>query len=260
MLQTDRFVLQNPQKHRFLQPDCPVYVHCTRQSEDRRSGARLLQVRMVNCGTGKVETVVFDVEGLTAWGEVCFCLPALVMTGCRAEKGRAFGEDKVLSLRGNKAPQLRITVRQVIFADGMSWKWLPSHCLTTAEEAGWIVCGCGMPNAPERDRCVFCGAARKTEPVDTCKTEDLPVIDFNTDAYVPLPVPEPEPETRPEPILRSRPPVPEAPPVTLTYEEEEEEDDEGVPVWLAVLLCVFGTLALLALLAFGAFFLHQYIL
>lgn len=255
MLQTDRFLLLKNQKHLFLQPDCPVYVHCTQQSEDRRSGAKLVQLRMVNCGQGTVETVVFDLEGLTPWGEVCFCLPALVMTGCKAKSGMAFGDDRVFSLRGNKADHLRVTVRQVIFTDGMCWKFMPSHRITTVQEAGWLPCSCGMPNPQERASCIFCGAALQNPRKELQKTDELPVIDYNTDAYMPPS----EPEPKPAPILRSRLPVPE-PPVFEIADEEEDEESEGVPVWLSVLLCVFGTLALLALLAFGAFFLHQYIL
>ena len=269
MLQTDRFLMQNTQQHGFLQPDSPVYVHCTRQCEDRRSGAKLLQLRMVNCAEDTVETVVFDVEGLTAWNEVSFSLPALVMTGCRAECGKIFGEDKVFSLKGHRAARLRITVRQVIFSNGMVWKLQPSHSITTVQEAGWEVCNCGLPYPKERVRCMLCGAVLKAEPAEEAGTvQGAPqaAMDPNENGYIPTPVPEPktEPESKPEPIVRSRPPMPAVRPEETFPEfdedDEEEDEDEGVPIWLSVLLCVFGTLALLALLAFGAFFLHQYIL
>ena len=270
MLQTDRFQLQKTVKHPYLQPDCPVYVYCTRQSEDRRSGARLVQIRMVNCGVGSVGTVVFDIEGLTPWGEVCFSLPALVMTGCKAAHGKVFGDDKVFSLKGNRASKLRVIVRQVIFADGMSWKCQSSHSLTTVEEAGWKICNCGMPNPPLREFCVFCGAALlKKAQIDLLKTQDIPVINFDTEPICAAPLTVAEPEPQPNPLVDSRV-QPAKPPAwdferyedssPQDFDDEDEEDEESVPVWLAVLLCVFGTLALLALLAFAAFFLHQYIL
>ena len=264
MLQTDRFQLQSTQKHSFLQPDCPVYVHCTRQCEDRRSGAKLLQLRLVNCAADTVETVVFDVEGMSPWGEVCFCLPALVMTGCKAAGGKIFGENRVFSLKGNRASQLRITVRQVIFANGMAWKLQPSHKITTVEEAGWEVCSCGLPHPKERVRCAFCGSLLKKESVEVFEKtpepapENIACEPASTSA--PEPVCESAPEVKPEPVVRSKPPVFPAEPIFAELDEDEEDDEDGVPIWLSVLLCVFGTLAILALLAFGAFFLHQYIL
>ena len=248
MLQTDRFALQGIQRHPFLQPDCPVYVHCTRQSEERTSGARFLQLRMVNCGQSSVETVIFDVEGRNSLGETSFVQRGLVMTGCHAEPGKIFGEGRVFALNRQFVRGFCITVRQVIFADGMSWKMLPTHKLTTAAEAGWTVCQCGMPNPPQSSNCKF------------CKTKLMEDVAETKEEAVETALPIPQMEVRPTPAVRREAPLPVQQELWQDWEDEEEEEDEGVPIWLSVLLCVFGTLALLALLAFGAFFLHQYIL
>lgn len=245
MLQTDRFVRREAQQHLFLQPESPVYVHCTRQSQDRRSGARFLQLRMVSCGEKTVETVVFDLEGLDVNGEPVCVLRGLMMTECKAEAGKIFGENRVFALPRQNFHSLRVTVRQVTFADGMSWKMLPRHAITTVAEAGWKLCHCGMPNPPERGFCRFCGERLSFEDMEITLPIELP----------------PETFQRPAPIVRREMPTP-VPEQEIWYEEPEvdEEEDEGVPVWLSVLLCVFGSLAILALLAFGAFFLWQYIL
>lgn len=246
MLQTDRFVLHESQRHLFLQPESPVYVYCTRQSEEHRSGAGFLQLRLVNCGEKSVETVVFDLEGLDACGESVCALRGLVMAECKAAAGKIFGEDRVFALPRRSFHSLRVTVRLVTFADGMCWKMLPDHEITTVQEAGWKVCRCGLPNPSGRGHCRLCGERLNSEDMEITMPSELP----------------PELLQQPAPIVRREMPAP-SPEQEVWYEEpakEEEDEDEGVPIWLSVLLCVFGSLAILALLAFAAFFLWQYIL
>lgn len=250
MVSTDRFIAHELQRHGYLQPECPAYVHCTRQSEEPRSGARFLQLRLVNRGEDTIETVVFDLEGLDACGEVCYIRQGLVMAKCLARPGEIFGEERLFTLERRKAAAFRITVERVVFSGGMIWRRLPHHRLTTIQEAGWKLCDCGMPNPEESKSCLLCGkelALREDE--ETPETEALfPQIRISA-----------TPE-RPAPILRRELPHREMPFQTEEGDEDEEDEEEGVPGWLAVLLCVFGSLAILAVLAFVAFCLYRYMM
>ncbi len=236
---TDRFTTQAPQLQKELQPDCPVYVHCTRLSREKRSGREFIQLRLVNCSEKQVNTVSFVIRALDADGGLLAAQGELVLADCKARPGRIFGEEKLFTLQLPTAKSLRIEIKRVAFADGMLWRSGPEAEFRTPEELGWKKCSCGLPNAPERIRCPLCGRELLEK-----KEEEEPLFSL------------PEPVIRrPAPIIRREMPLQTAP----SYEEEEEEE-EGVPVWLKVLLCICGGLAVLAMLGFAAFCLQTYIL
>ena len=63
MIPTDRFLPLAMQRRKEFQPECPVYVHCSRRSMERESGTVLLQVRLFNCGEREIRTVFLNLCG-----------------------------------------------------------------------------------------------------------------------------------------------------------------------------------------------------
>ena len=242
MIPAARFTLLGTQEQEILQPECPVYVHCTRRSVERESGTPFLQVRMVNRADRPVGTVYLLVEGLDALGQVRYTLRELALTGLHARPRAVFGEERMLVLPAQEAASVRVTVERVVFEDGTLWRRLPEHRLTTLAESGWRRCACSMPNPPESERCLLCGRplAPQPEAPQEAPREVLPVW-------------EPEPvRERPAPIVRDF--TPAYPPEL--YEAAEER---SAPRVLVVLLCIFGGAAVLAAAVFLTFCLLRYL-
>lgn len=236
MIPTDRFVPLALERRTVFQPECPVYVHCIRRSVERRGGAVLLQVRMVNCGEREVRTVFLRVEGLDAFGKSVYRIDELPVTNCAAAPRSIFGEERMLVLPRTEVERLRVTVERVIFADGTHWRRLPSHRLCTPQEAGYAECACGLPNPPQRERCMLCGSeltppARMQQPVHIASAAS----------------------EKPAPILRN-----DTPRVALLVEEDEAQDTQELPRRELVLLYLFGGVAFLAVIAFLTFCLIHY--
>lgn len=242
MIPAGRFTLLGTQEQTVLQPECPVYVHCTRRSIERESGTPFLQVRMVNRADRPVGTVYLLVEGLDALGQVRYTLRELALTGLHARPRAVFGEERMLVLPAQEAVSVRVLVERVVFEGGTLWRRLPEHRLTTLAESGWRRCACSMPNPPERERCLLCGRPL-APPRETPQEAPREV----------LPVWEPEPvRERPAPIVRD---------FTPTYPEElyDEAEERSAPRVLVVLLCIFGGAAVLAAAAFLTFCLLKYL-
>lgn len=242
MIPAARFTLLGTQEQEILQPECPVYVHCTRRSVERESGTPFLQVRMVNRADRPVGTVYLLVEGLDALGQVRYTLRELALTGLHARPRAVFGEERMLVLPAQEAASVRVLVERVVFEGGTLWRRLPEHRLTTLAESGWRRCACSMPNPPERERCLLCG--RPLAPPQETPQEAPREV---------LPVWEPEPvRERPAPIVRD---------FTPTYPEElyDEAEKRSAPRVLVVLLCIFGGAAVLAAAAFLTFCLLKYL-
>ncbi len=240
---TDRFISQAPRRQMELQPDCPVYVHCTCLSREKRSGAEFVQLRLVNCSDKQVSTVSFAIEALDAFGQVSAVQGELVLADCKAQPGGIFGEDKIFALQLPGRERLRVVIKRVAFADGMLWRGQPESQLLSPRELGWTLCSCGLPNGPERKICPLCGRTTVQEEAE--------------EEFFSIPIP--EPIVRPAPIVRRELPV-QLRPDFEEEEDEEDEEDESVPAWLSVLLCIFGALAILAVLGFVAFYLQNYVL
>lgn len=230
MIPTDRFLPLAMQRRQEFQPECPVYVHCSRRSIERESGAVFLQVRLFHCGEREIRTVFLNVEGLDMFGKTCYRICELPMTNCAAKPQSIFGEEHMFALPRTEVECLRVTVERVIFADGTRWRRLPTHRLCTPQEAGSVECACGFPNPPLRERCMACGNVLSADP--------------------------PQPLTaaaeKPAPILRSFTPE------IASFAEEEEQDAWETPRWERVLLWIFGGAAILAVIAFVTFCLTQY--
>ena len=177
MIPAGRFTLLGTQEQNVLQPECPVYVHCTRRSIERESGTPFLQVRMVNRADRPVGTVYLLVEGLDALGQVRYTLRELALTGLHARPRAVFGEERMLVLPAQEAASVRVLVERVVFEGGTLWRRLPEHRLTTLAESGWRRCACSMPNPPERGRCLLCGRplAPPQETPQEAPREVLPV-------------------------------------------------------------------------------------
>lgn len=236
MVPTTRFSYEKEQRHDYIQPECPVYVHCTRQCTDLPSGMRFLQLRMVNRGEHTVKTVMFCIEGVDDGGEVCYTLRGLVMGGCNAPPQSVFGEGRLFVLR-QTAQHIRIRIEQVVFVDGMSWRRQSGQKLLQIEKSDWKRCPCSMPNAPENEQCVLCG--KRFDPPEQRHGEESPAM--HGEQVVP---PQPICRERPKPIVRENNFVADKP-------NDEEDEGERVPVWLVVLLAILGAFALTALLYFG---------
>ena len=157
MIPAARFAPLGTQEQEILQPECPVYVHCTRRSIERESGTPFLQVRMVNRADRPVGTVYLRIEGLDASGQVRYTLRELALTGLHAAPRAVFGEERMLVLPAQEAVSVRVLVERVVFADGTLWRRAPEHRLTTLAESGWRRCVCSMPNPPQSASCLLCG-------------------------------------------------------------------------------------------------------
>ena len=243
MIPAARFAPLGTQEQEILQPECPVYVHCTRRSVERESGTPFLQVRMVNRADRPVGTVYLRIEGLDASGQVRYTLRELALTGLHAAPRAVFGEERMLVLPAQEAASVRVLVERVVFEGGTLWRRLPEHRLTTLAESGWRRCACSMPNPPESARCLLCG--RPLAPPQRELPPEAPQEVF--------PVWEPEPAPmRPAPIVRD---------FTPTYPEElyEAAEERSAPRVLVVLLCIFGGAAVLAAAAFLTFCLLKYL-
>ncbi len=236
MIPAERFALLDMQRQTLLQPDCPVYVHCTRRSVARDSGDVFLQVRMVNCAEREISTVFLCVEGLDFCGQVCYQVRELPIADCAAAPHRVFGENRLLVLPQTKIASLQVTVERVIFADGTRWRRQPEQRLCSAGEAGRFVCACGLPNPPQRERCLLCGRTLVREAL-------------SEEALAPPAQPALE---RPAPIVR------DFTPHAVWGEDSFEEEDARMPRWQIAVLCAFGGAAILAAIAFLAFCLMRY--
>lgn len=247
MIPAARFAPLGTQEQEILQPECPVYVHCTRRSVERESGTPFLQVRMVNRADRPVGTVYLRIEGLDASGQVRYTLRELALTGLHAAPRAVFGEERMLVLPAQEAVSVRVLVERVVFADGTLWRRLPEHRLTTLAESGWRRCVCSMPNPPQSASCLLCG--RPLAPPQ----RELPQETPQEAPQELLPVWQPEPVwERPAPIVRD---------FTPAYPQElyEEAEERAAPRVLVVLLCIFGGAAVLAAAAFLTFCLLNYL-
>ena len=177
MITMSRFVMQNVQRHELLQPQCPVYLHCSRICSDPRSGASFAQLRLVNRSDWAIRTVLVSIECLNADGRICDTLRERFLVNCNALPHSVFGEEQLLALSHEPIEALRVTIERVLFSDGLSWRRLPEQRIVTVQEAGWRRCSCAMPNPPEASGCLLCG-----KPLD----ESRPPI------AVEAPFPEPE--------------------------------------------------------------------
>ena len=235
MIPTDRFLTLAPQRQFVFQPESPVYVHCTRRSIERDSGAVFLQVRMVNCGQREISTVFLSVEGFDAFGKTVYRVPELPLTNCAAAPCGIFGEDRMLVLPRTEVERLRVSVERAVFADGTRWRRLPSHRLCMPQEVGYLQCSCGFPNPPQRAFCLLCGSKLSAAHCEPQESEMQPLAG-----------------EKPAPILRSFTPG------IVSFAEEEAQDAWETPRWERVLLWIFGGAAILAVIAFVIFCLAQY--
>ena len=120
MIPAARFAPLGTQEQEILQPECPVYVHCTRRSVERESGTPFLQVRMVNRADRPVGTVYLRIEGLDASGQVRYTLRELALTGLHAAPRAVFGEERMLVLPRKKPvmPQTCIAATPIRILSG----------------------------------------------------------------------------------------------------------------------------------------------
>ncbi len=156
MREEDRFVYYPMHKPEQIQPDCPVYVYGYGLAVQRSSGAAFVQVRLVNRSEEPVNSVFLRISGKTASGEVLYELGYVPLVHCRGGAHRDFGEEQVLFLPQGDVHSLDVRVEDVLFEDGMIWRRQSGHRLLSAEEAGWILCSCGMKNPGEAEYCAYC--------------------------------------------------------------------------------------------------------
>lgn len=241
----DRFAMMQTQKQPELQPECPIYVHCTRRCRDRASGSMFLQVRLVNRSDSVVNTVILQVEGLNSGGGVVYTMQELILADCDARPRGIFGENKILAIDRTPVERVRVTVERVVFSSGVIWRRMPEQRLVSEEASRWKTCKCGMRNPPQQKNCELCGrafvqAVQRLDQMPSPAEEDFPEIRV---PYIPMQPPE-APAFFPEETF-----VPPAEPV------EPEEESAG---WLVVLLCVLGVVALAAAAAFLTYCVVQY--
>lgn len=241
----DRFALMQTQKQPELQPDCPIYIHCTRRCRDKASGAVFLQVRMVNRSDSLVETVILRGEGLDAQGETVYTMKELILANCNAQPRSIFGENKILAIDPAPVERVRMTVERVIFSSGMIWRRMPGQGLVPGEKTLWKTCKCGMRNPPKQAHCELCGRAF---------VQPVPGLD-----HMPSPGEEDFPEI--PPISLTRPPEScqgpgSLPPAAVLSPDQtgEEKGRRG----LRVLLYILTAMALLSLVALIAWCIVQY--
>lgn len=219
MVQCDRFQLHEVQKQMTLQPECPVYIHCSRLCTEQESKANFLQVRMVNRSSRLICSVFLSLKGFAGDGSVLFEIRESVLGDCNAMPHSVFGENRLISL-GTKMPfYIEITVVRAVFADGMIWRRLPGQRLISVRDSGWLPCTCGMRNPPNARFCALCGAELDADE------EEMPVPEM----------PPLEKRERPAPIVRKFVPQPPA-----------EEEEEGTSKGLVILLVILVVLAVLA--------------
>lgn len=236
MIPAARFTPLDMQRQTLLQPDCPVYIPCTRRSVARDSGDIFLQVRMVNCAEQEISAVFLCVEGLDFCGQACYQVRELPIAGCAAAPHSFFGENRLLVLPRTRTASLRVTVERVIFSDGTHWRRQPESHLCSAQEAGRMVCACGLPNPPKRERCLLCG--RTLVPAVSAEAPSAP----QESAAV----------GRPAPVVRDFTP-------RVGWEEDSiGQEAARMPRWQVAVLCVFGAAAVLAAIAFLTFCLMRY--
>lgn len=255
MVTTDRFKTMETYKQPEIQPDSPVYIHCSRRCVEESTNAVFLQVRLVNRTDEPIRTVVLQIEGLSEYGVVLYTMRDMILAECNAKPHTVFGEKKILALEHTPVHRVRITVEKVIYEDGIIWRRQPGQKLVSAKEKGWTTCECGMRNPPEAAYCELCGRPIREEAAPEAETVQTPVEDF-PEIQVPY-IEEAPPETykgmeRPEPIVRHYYEVHNVP-------SEHTEEEHGTPGWLVILLCVFGILALVAAVGFLAYIFMQYL-
>lgn len=256
MVRTDRFITMETYKQPEIQPDSPVYIHCSRRCMEQSTGAMFLQVRLVNRTNEPIQTVILQIEGLSECGVVLYTMRDVILAECNARPHTAFGENKILALEHTPVHRVRITVERVAYEDGIIWRRQSGQKLLSAQKEGWNACRCGMRNPPEATFCELCGRALREDvlseaPVSLPSVEDFPEIQV---PYIELEPPDEYAGTeRPEPIVRKFYAAEDALP------EEPEEEEHGAPGWLVVLLCVFGIIALVAVVGFLAYIFMQYL-
>lgn len=258
MVNTDRFITMETCKQPEIQPDSPVYIHCSRRCKEEKTGAMFLQVRLVNRTDAPIRTVLLQVEGLSEYGTVLYTMRDMILAECKAKPHAVFGENKILALEHTPVARVRITVEKVVYEDGIIWRRRKGQGLVSAREKGWHSCTCGMRNPPEATLCELCGKALRTEKLPEEVQEEpviVPAVEDFPEIIVPY-IEEKPPEVydgmeRPEPIERHFYTVKEQPIVV--------EEEHRTPDWLVVLLCVFGILALVAAVGFLAYFFMQYL-
>lgn len=201
----DSFVPLPMQKHTLVQPDSPVYVHCSRRSIEKHTGASFVQVRMVNRSERVICNVFLRIEGLDRFGERCFLMPEVILADCNAAPHAVFGEERLLSIDRAPAERLCITVERVTFADGMIWRRLPDQKLMDASQ--WKRCVCAMPNPPTASRCRLCGRKLSEEIRPEPEIRKIPEVPQESAPVAQIP-PTP-PADRPSPIIRE--PIPSLP-------------------------------------------------
>lgn len=209
MVPTDRYIMHPMERQEFLQPECPVYIHCSRRCTDRHSGMNFVRVRMVNCSDRMVCSVFLRIEGIGKAGQSCYVRNEVVLPDCNAMPRAVFGEDWLISLSAKEVERLLITVERVVFSDGMMWRRLPKQELLSVD--AWNKCVCGMRNPQNSLNCILCGrrfVPRAAE--DVYQTLPTPTV-------LPEPVPSVEFE-RPAPIVRTK--LPPIEPITLPKKEK----------------------------------------
>lgn len=229
MICTDRFAIHPTQMQTILQPECPVYIHCSRRCTDQKSGTSFVQIRMVNRSERLICSVFLRIEGVRADGTAAYLLPEVVLADCNAAPHTVFGEERLTVLGREAVQSLNITVVRVCFADGMLWRKLPGQRVTTAREVGWLPCTCTMLNPPKAEHCALCGRSLSAQEEPVEEPHDAPRL---PSPFVP----------KPAPILRDYEPT--LPPV-------RERRSTAMRTVLAVL-------SLLALLCVGAVAFYAY--
>lgn len=254
MIPTDRFSLSEAQRHKWMQPECPVLVYSYRCCKEKRSGAVFAQLRMVNRTERTIRSVSLRVEGLDRFDETVYTLRELLLPACGAGPHTIFGEERLLLLDREAVYGLRVTVQRVLFEDGMLWRRLPEQALCPAADAAWPCCSCGMPNPPDAEVCALCGRElpRAASPVESAADaqpddQSLPArtADDEAGAEPRFGAPSvPSMTERPAPIVRERPEriVRDGFP---SFDVSEEEEPDASPRWLVVLTIIICTAAVL---------------
>lgn len=251
MITTSRFAMRSVQRNELLQPQCPVYLHCSRICSDSRSGACFAQLRLVNRSDWAIRTVIVCIECLAADGTVRDTLREHFLVNCNALPHSVFGEEQLLALVHEPVEALRVTIERVLFSDGLCWRRLPEQRILTVREAGWKRCGCALPNPPEARYCLLCGRALGVQTPNTEAEAPflVPEVLFDAPPEEPaeiLPATEREapaeeaPAQRPAPILRM-PEAGAAPPAAVLTPPRR-----SVPKWSVLLLGALGMAALIA--------------
>lgn len=254
MIPTDRFSLSEAQRHKWMQPECPVLVYSYRCCREKRSGAVFAQLRMVNRTERTIRSVSLRIEGLDRFDETVYTLRELLLPACGAGPHTIFGEERLLLLDREAVYGLRVTVQRVLFEDGMLWRRLPERALCPAADAAWPYCSCGMPNPPDAEVCALCGrelpqtASPAANAADAQPDDRPPLARTADDEAGGAPLlgapSEPSMAVRPAPIVRERPEriVRDGFP---SFDVSEDEEPDASPRWLAVLTIIICTTAVL---------------